>query len=237
MHELGMKWRLSTRVAMRIIMTRAHALCLQRSHLACVPFHAALLGKGSSWMTHAQIVAEAFGVRTDFFEHRESMRLLGLPRSDAAKLAVREWRSTVVQPQLERIERLWFSEQACKWSTAHVMIAPPWDARHCRFLQVMTSLFLSKTMWGHARVWLFVLLTGCFPFGVFENSSRVCSTLQLCPWCKAETVDVQHVLVECTCVPITKVMDPLGKTLNIQILMSKFSFVSRLTRLTWSRCR
>ena len=29
MHELGMKWRLSTRVAMKIILTRARALCLK----------------------------------------------------------------------------------------------------------------------------------------------------------------------------------------------------------------
>lgn len=234
MHQLGLKW-LGTRVAMKIMITRA--LCLESNHLARVPFHAALLGKGSSWMTQAQMVAQALGALVDFFEHRASMRLLELSCSDAARLAVREWQDTVVKPQLERVERQRLFDQASKWSVGHMLAISSWDAGHCRFRQVVRSLLLSKTMWRHARGWLFVLLTNAFPFGVIENSSRICcNNLHECPWCRAET-DVHHVLVECSALPITRVANPLGKSLDIEELKAKFPFVSRITRFTWSRCQ
>ena len=141
MHELGMKLRLSTRVAMKIILTRARGVCLKSDHLACLPFQAAVLCKGSSWMTHAQQAAETLGgTRVFFCEDRESMRLLEFAQSDAARRAVRERRNSVVLPQLARVEKEWFQTQASKWSSRHCFSLVPWDARHLRFLHFLQSL-------------------------------------------------------------------------------------------------
>ena len=143
MHELGMRWRLSTRVALKVILLRARAMCLLDNQMAGIPFLVSFLGKGLSWTAHAQQVSDSYGVRVDFCEHTVSMRLLQQPDHDAGKRAVLAWKRDVVLPQLELRERQGFQDQSVKWTlrhTAGVQPGTPWNGLHRAFLNFAQSI-------------------------------------------------------------------------------------------------
>ena len=178
-------------------------------------------------MTHAQQVAETLGVSRDFCEHRESMRLLELAQSDAARRAVREWRNPVL-PQLARVEKEWFQTPASKWSRHCFSL--PWDARP-QFLRFLQSLCLSKSQWA-ACADLDCPSDWVLPFCLFLAIPS--SYLQLWKLARGAALQMWMCTMFCPNVKVCLLLAPHPCLRSLKT--ARGIFVYQAMRFTW-RCR
>ena len=172
MHELGMRWRLGTRLVFRILVLRVRRLCLPVNLEAATPIRAALVTKGSTWLSHTQELAHLFGIENDFLETPGVAQLLRHGLDSDVKRAVHLWKTQNLLPHFQRHGAKWFQEQSTLWETTH-SVRVAWDSHHLRLLRFLKTVMWSKPTWYHFRIWSFVRITGAFP------SHCVSSTHQL----------------------------------------------------------
>ena len=202
MHELGMRWRLGTRLAFRILVLRVRLLCLPVNLEAATPIWAALVTKGSTWLSHTQELAHLFGIENDFLETPGVAQLLRHGLDSDVKRAVHLWKTQILLPHFQRHEAKWFQEQSALWETTH-SVRVAWDSHHLRLLRFLKTVMWSKPMWYHFRIWSFVRITGAFPSHCVSSTQSLVEELPRCPFCFLPRIGIEHVLA-CNRLPVNR---------------------------------
>ena len=77
---------------------RARLLCLPVNLEAATPIWAALVTKGSTWLSHTQELAHLFGIKNDFLETPGVAQLLRHGLDSDVKRAVHLWKTQILLP-------------------------------------------------------------------------------------------------------------------------------------------
>ena len=189
MIALGVPYRLSTKVAIRIVCTRARILCLPPSNPVQEAILAAKAVTGMTWLDDATLVARSIGITEEFDFPRwpKARCILNQGTIDAAAKAVQAWKREVVEPTAHHFERTWFSTQQDAVAEGG---AAKWD----EVLAIMVTASWSKIAWKYARAWMVARLTNKVPSAVFGRPEIARATR--CPLCDG-ALDLVHLLDNC----------------------------------------
>ena len=186
---LGIKQRLSTRVAIRIAGARARLMALPATSPVSDAVQGALAVTGRNWLTDSLTVMASIGIEQDMaFENFQPavalMRSLG---RSGAKQAVLVWKKHVLLPAARRADAEWFQKEVSRhW-------APPASGQA---MEPFLTCNWGKIMWRYTRAWL-LARAGAGSLAPFASLGRPdIARLQLCPLCR-EVATLQHYLGAC----------------------------------------
>ena len=201
--------RLSSKVALRIILARARLLALPVCNPVGEIVKAAHARTGPCWLDHARMLSVELGVYPDFTEFTaldDSVR--GDPI--ARRRVVTLWKHKVVWPALRRMDDQWFKAQLeaiPAVSPLHYGLLAP------RRLPFATGLLWAPwgpTMWRFFKLWCIARITGWIPLALGDRPVVVAS-LEWCPLCGCEGVDLVHVVACCSGTLRYRENAPLGE--------------------------
>ena len=236
--ELGIGMRLATRVAIRIALCRARALCLSPELAAARPFRVAMSQVGSNWLHHAECVsATQLSLSTDFIDDGPWLPLL---QTQCGQAAVLSWKHKVVLPAALLKERQWFAAQAQLWENSHSEARFGERCAKPLFLGLLPRLVWHSGKWRYLRAWAIARLTGCFPLAVWGAWLGVPQVVPQCPGCMEIGAHLQHVL-ECPGLAALHPKTPifpwvLQDTADPVELEMKVLFVGRIAKLVVNMC-
>ena len=187
--------RLSSKVALRIILSRARLLALPTHNPVGSIVSAALGRTGPSWLDHARVLTAKFAVYPDFLEFYP---LDDLQRNDPStrRKAVSTWKHKVVLPRIKQIDEEWFQAQLdalpADGFLSYVGVAPS----RVPFSPGLVWAPWGPTTWRFFRAWCVARATSCLPLPLWE-CGRLVSSLPVCPLCGGLDADLVHILAIC----------------------------------------
>ena len=181
-----MPWRLSTVVALKIIMARARIQFLAEGTPASDVLQAAASQKKRTWLDHADVVFERYGVRKDWDTSIQGGDMKQVKKS------LKQWKHQRVIPRLDAGEEKWYNEQLLNVSNqlGPYPSDPPKRTRQTVALQWAPW---TPAVWSFYRTWTQLRVAPGFttPQGDYMDE------LEICPMCHKSAVRLVHVLGEC----------------------------------------
>ena len=184
--ELRMPWRLSTVVALRIIMARARIHFLKEDTPAADVLQAAAAQKTKTWLNHADTLFERYKISKDwdtFMQRGDTTQV---------KKALKTWKYQEVIPRLDAGEDEWYMQQLQNVSQ---QLGPYPNDPPSRTQQTVALQWAPWTpaVWSFYRTWTQLRVAP----GFTTPQGDYMAELEICPMCRKPAVGLVHVLGEC----------------------------------------
>ena len=184
----GYSWRLSAKVALRIVVTLARLLTLPPTMLLHGAIRAAQTVTGVTWIGAARSVALSLGiVEVPCWEALPDT----VRSASEVRLHIQRWRRQAVIPAINVKEGQWRLEALSKLSWC-----PPADFRPV--LALTRSVLWTPTLSKACKTWFLAVLTGQFFFAGWHRGEAHSASEQQCLLCGSHPSSlVSHLTAEC----------------------------------------
>ena len=185
---LGYSWRLSAKIAMRIVTSLARLLTLPPSNVLHSAVRAAVAVPGPTWVDAARGVAWSLGVSNVPSWETLPSEVNSAPR---IKLYIQHWKRHCVVPVIKHLEECWRAEALSKLAWA-----PPADLRAT--VKLTRSLLWTPRMLKACKVWFLAVLTGRGFFEGWFSGAEHSVSERRCLLCRAQPANLTvHLATEC----------------------------------------
>jgi len=227
---LGVELRLSTAMAIRIVLARARLLSLPPGN----PVEAAISGAehstGRTWLSDAVEVMRGMGIHEDqdFLRTPAALQHLMVRTPESRQKAVLIWKRLIVMPAAKGLDRRWIAGQIGQSTPL------PWEIHIQDELLpgALRYVHLTKGTWFQVRIWAAARASGSIPWAAMGRSDL--SNVSACPFCD-ESLDLQHIVHSCSHFPGTEPWpSQFERHADLNVTLDRIRWVGR-RHLQWLR--